>query len=108
MDQLIPCNHNKNLTKEEWAIIAENMGEKYPIHFRAARNTAFFSKKDTKQAQYKTQDRADHKRVSSSNLYSDEPRKKLKTKSDSYGCIEWSTVVMPPNESFQLFDWQTN
>ena len=37
-----PCNHNKNLTKEEWAIIAENMGEKYPIHFRAARDTEFF------------------------------------------------------------------
>jgi hypothetical protein len=38
-DQLILRNHNKNLSHEEWAIVADKMGEKYPIHFRDAYGT---------------------------------------------------------------------
>lgn len=105
-DQILLRNHNKNLSNFEWTTVADYMGDTYPTHFRDRINSShpwnsdFIRNKMSQQAEYKTRITRGHKRcILESNLSSNELRKIQKT--DEFGCIEWSTLVSPPNESFE-------
>lgn len=102
--QLIERNHNRRLPEQICSKVARAMSEKFPIHFLDnllpnSKSADFVKTKISQQSDYKTRGGNRKRRIELSFNGNENCRKKQKTKSDEYGCIEWATSIYPPGEN---------
>jgi hypothetical protein len=107
-EQLVRKNQGKNLHLRDWLRASASMAEKYPIHFLdnlmpGCKSFDFCKNKLSTHGDYITRGTNPRKRLNPqlADEEDGERRKKQKSKADEYGCIEWSTKELPPDETLE-------